>query len=61
MYKSITALAVVGTLGLATATRAEPITLDPSRVRAARRPSIAHNPGATANQLALAATAEVKP
>ncbi len=41
MYKTTTALAVVGTLlGLATATRAEPITIDQALERAARRPSI---------------------
>jgi membrane fusion protein, heavy metal efflux system len=34
--KSITALAVVGTLGLATTTRAEPITREPARERAVR-------------------------
>lgn len=40
MYKTTTALAVVGTLGLATATRAEPITIDQALDRAAHRPSI---------------------
>jgi cobalt-zinc-cadmium efflux system outer membrane protein len=40
VYKTTTALAVVGTLGLATATRAEPITLDQALERAAHRPSI---------------------
>lgn len=40
MYKTTTALAVVGTLGLATATRAEPITIDQALERAARRPSV---------------------
>ncbi len=40
MYKMTTALAVVGTLGLATPTRAEPITIDQALERAAHRPSI---------------------
>ncbi len=40
MHKMTTALAVVGTLGLATSSRAEPITLDQSLERATRRPSI---------------------
>ena len=40
MYKTTTALAVVGTLGLATTTRAEPITIDQALERAARRPSV---------------------
>ena len=40
MYKMTTALAVVGTLGLATPTRAEPITIDQALERATHRPSI---------------------
>ncbi|HEX4419204.1 MAG TPA: TolC family protein [Kofleriaceae bacterium] len=40
MYKTTTALAVVGTLGLATPTRAEPITIDQALERAAHRPSV---------------------
>jgi cobalt-zinc-cadmium efflux system outer membrane protein len=40
VYKTTTALVVVGTLGLATATRAEPITLDQALERATHRPSI---------------------
>ena len=40
MYKMTTALAVVGTFGLATPTRAEPITIDQALERAAHRPSI---------------------
>lgn len=40
MYKMTTALAVVGTLGLATATRAEPITIEQALERAAHRPSV---------------------
>jgi cobalt-zinc-cadmium efflux system outer membrane protein len=41
VHKTTTALAVVGTLlGLATATRAEPITIDQALERAARRPSV---------------------
>jgi cobalt-zinc-cadmium efflux system outer membrane protein len=40
VYKTTTALAVVGTLGLATTTRAEPITIDQALERAARRPSV---------------------
>ncbi|MBS1118675.1 MAG: outer rane efflux protein [Deltaproteobacteria bacterium] len=40
MYRTTTALAVVGTLGLATVTRAEPITIDQALERSAHRPSI---------------------
>jgi len=40
VYKTTTALAVVGALGLATTTRAEPITIDQALERAARRPSV---------------------
>jgi cobalt-zinc-cadmium efflux system outer membrane protein len=41
VHKTTTALAVVGTLlSLATATRAEPITIDQALERAARRPSV---------------------
>lgn len=41
MYKKMTtALAVVGTLGLATTTQAEPITIDQALERAAHRPSV---------------------
>ena len=40
MYKTTTALAVVGTLGLATTTRARPITIDQALERAAKRPSV---------------------
>lgn len=40
MHKMTTALAVVGTFGLATTTRAEPITIDQALDRATRRPSL---------------------
>jgi len=40
VYKTTMALAVVGTLGLTTTTRAEPITIDQALERAARRPSV---------------------
>lgn len=40
MHKMTTALAVVGTLGLATSVRAEPITIDQALERAAHRPSV---------------------
>jgi outer membrane protein, heavy metal efflux system len=40
VYKTTTALAAIGTLGLATATRAEPITIDQALERAAHRPSL---------------------
>ena len=40
MHMMLTALAVVGTLGLVTAVRAEPITIDQALDRASRRPSI---------------------